>query len=137
MLYEVITIPKSSEKQFENILKKDMLNSVMAYGTENVLGMNLNPEQIGVVLVGGLTPLCIPHESGYTADISAATQLKDIYSMEKKTKGFLEPKKKKGKFKVTPVLSKMLSKMQTVNYDIEDKKGNVVVNSAKVPIKYT
>ena len=129
-------IPKSSEKQFENILKKDMLNSVLAYGTENVLGMNLNPEQIGVVLVGGLTPLCIPHESGYTADISAATQLKDISSMEKKTKGFLEAKKKKGKFKVTPVLSKMLSKMQTINYDIEDKKGNVVVNAAKIPIEY-
>jgi len=129
-------IPKSSEEKFENIVKTDMLNSVLAYGTENVLGMNLNQEEIGVVLVGGLTPLCVPHESGYTVDIAAATTIKDISTMDRKTKGYLEPKKKKGTYSVRPVLSRMLSLMQTINYDIEDKRGNVIVNSATVPIEY-
>ena len=113
-----------------------MLNSVLAYGTENVLGMNLNQEEIGVVLVGGLTPLCVPHESGYAVDIAAATTIKDISTMDRKTKGYLESKKKKGTYSVRPVLSRMLSLMQTINYDIEDKRGNVIVNSATVPIEY-
>jgi hypothetical protein len=129
-------IPSSTKEKFENLLKKDLLNCVLAYGEENVLGLNINEEEIGVALVGGLTPLCIPIEKGYKMEINAATKLKNLVSMERRNKKYLEPVCKKGKRAVKPVLSKMLSLMERVTYDIEEKKGDIIVNTGCVDKKY-
>lgn len=130
------TIPSSTKEKFENLLKRDLLNGVLSYGEDNVLGLSLNEGEIGVALVGGLSPICPAIEVGYTAKISAATTLKDLSLMEKRNKKYLYPINKKGKIMITPVLTKMISMMHSVSYDIESNRGNVLVNTGYVDKEY-
>ncbi len=129
-------IPSSTMEKFENLLKRDLLNGVLGYGEDNVLGLSLNEGEIGVVLVGGLSPICPVVELGYEVKISAATSLMDLSLMDKKTKKYLHPINKKGKVMITPVLSKMVSMMHSVNYDMESEKGMVLVNTGYINNEY-
>ncbi|WP_421077669.1 NrpR regulatory domain-containing protein [Methanothermococcus sp. Ax23] len=129
-------IPSSIMEKFENLLKRDLLNGVLSYGEDNVLGLSLNEGEIGVALVGGLSPICPAVEDGYPVRINAATTLKDLSLMEKRNKKYLHPINKRGKVKIMPVLSKMLSMLHNVNYDMESEKGNVLVNTGYVNKKY-
>ncbi|AEH06146.1 DUF128 domain-containing protein [Methanothermococcus okinawensis] len=129
-------IPSSVMEKFENLLKRDLLNGVLSYGEDNVLGLSLNEGEIGVALVGGLSPICPAVEKGYPVKINAATTLMDLSLMEKRNKKYLHPINKKGKVKIMPVLSKMLSMLHKVNYDMESERGNVLVNTAYINRKY-
>ena len=129
-------IPSSTKEKFENLLKRDLLNGVLSYGEDNVLGLSLNEGEIGVALVGGLSPICPAVEMGYDVKINAATTLKDLSLIEKRNKKYLHPINKKGKVMITPVLSKMMSMMHSVSYDIESNRGNVLVNTGYIDKKY-
>ena len=129
-------IPSSTKEKFENLLKRDLLNGVLSYGEDNVLGLSLNEGEIGVALVGGLSPICPAVEMGYDVKINAATTLKDLSLIEKRSKKYLHPINKKGKVMITPVLSKMMSMMHNVSYDIESNRGNVLVNTGYIDKKY-
>jgi repressor of nif and glnA expression len=129
-------IPSSTKEKFENLLKRDLLNGVLSYGEDNVLGLSLNEGEIGVALVGGLSPICPAVEMGYDVKINAATTLKDLSLIEKRSKKYLHPINKKGKVMITPVLSKMMSMMHSVSYDIESNRGNVLVNTGYIDKKY-
>lgn len=129
-------IPKSTKDKFKNLLNRDLLNGVLSYWEENVLGIDLNENEVGVALVGGLCPICPAVECGHVVNIGAATSLKDLSLMEKKTKKYLNPVVKKGDIKISSVLSKMNSMMHNVNYDIEMENGAVLVNTGYVDKSY-
>jgi hypothetical protein len=129
-------IPSSTKEKFENLLKRDLLNGVLSYGEDNVLGLSLNEGEIGVALVGGLSPICPAVEIGYNVKINAATTLKDLSLMEKRNKKYLHPVNKKCKVMITPVLSKMISLMHNVSYDIESSRGAVLVNTGYIDENY-
>ncbi|MBW9221652.1 DUF128 domain-containing protein [Methanothermococcus sp. SCGC AD-155-C09] len=130
------TIPKIVLNKFENLLKQDILNGVLSYGEDNVLGLGLNEGEIGVVLVGGLSPICPLAENGFSIKINAATEIIDISKMNVVNKKYLEPTSGKGTVKIMPVLSKMLSMIHRVDYSIENERGNVLVNTGYVDKKY-
>ncbi|MCS3901948.1 DUF128 domain-containing protein [Methanococcus voltae] len=164
-------IPKSKLDEFKQLLKKDNLKSVICYGENNVLGINLNDEEIGVALIGGLTPLCIPVELGYSLDINSTTKIEANPNIQVPKERILEPieindeflNKYKYKFKgygrssegydicsvadlkrlnvlkdynVKPVLSKMISMMHEVKFDLNNESGRIIVNMAKIDLKY-
>jgi len=130
------TIPKIVLNKFENLLKQDVLNGVLSYGEDNVLGLGLNEGEIGVVLVGGLTPICPLAENEFPIKINAATEIIDISKMNIVNKKYLKPTNGRGTVKIMPVLSKMLSMIHRVDYSIENERGNVLINTGYVDKKY-
>jgi len=131
-------IPKIALDRFENIIKQDILNGILSYGEENVLGLSLNEGEVGIVLVGGLSPICPLVEKGYSVKISAATDVVDISNIKtvSVSKRYLKPVKRKGKVKIVSVFSKMLSMIHKVDYCIEDGEGKVLVNRCCIDKKY-
>jgi len=129
-------IPKTTLDRFENIIKEDKLNGILSYGEENVLGLSLNDGEVGIALVGGLSPICPLVEMGYPVKINAASDIVDISNVKTVSKKHLKPVKKKGKVKIVSVFSKMLSMVHKVDYSIEDRKGKVLVNRCCIDRKY-
>ncbi|MBP2173138.1 DUF128 domain-containing protein [Methanococcus voltae] len=161
-------IPKSKLNDFKQLLKKDDLKSVICYGENNILGINLNDEEIGVALIGGLTPLCPPVELGYALEINPSTNIIDNPKIPVPKENIIEPIEvtddflNKYKFKnygkpttkgydicniedlkrlnvlkdynVKPVLSKMISMMHEVKFDIKNESGQIIVNMAKIDL---
>ncbi|EHP85883.1 DUF128 domain-containing protein [Methanotorris formicicus] len=129
-------IPKEAEDKFERLLKKDTLNCILSYGEDNVLGMNVEEDEIGIALIGGLAPVAALVERGYYVELNAASTIKKVSFMEKVNKGRISPQKKKSDVRIKSVLSKMFNSMAKVNYDIDKKDGNVIVNVGYVGKEY-
>ncbi|HID47326.1 MAG TPA: DUF128 domain-containing protein [Methanothermococcus okinawensis] len=129
-------IPKITLDRFESILKQHTLDGILSYGEENVLGLCLKDGEIGVVLVGGLSPICPLVEKGYPVKISAATDIVDISYMERVSKRYLKPVKRRGKVKIVSVFSKMLSMIHRVDYNIEKGDGKVLINRCSLDRRY-
>jgi len=129
-------IPKVVLDKFERVIEEGRLNGILSYGEENVLGLCLKDNEVGVVLIGGLSPICPLVEMGYPLEISAACDIVDIHTMERVSKRPLKPFKKRGKFKIVSVLSKMLSMIHMVDYSIEEERGKVLINRCYVDRKY-
>jgi repressor of nif and glnA expression len=129
-------IPKEAKDKFEKLLNKDTLNCVLSYGEENVLGLNVEEDEIGIALVGGITPVAALVEKGYYVELNAASTIKKVSFMEKVSKRKILPQKKKGGIKIKSVLSKMFNNMAKITYDINKEDGDVIVNVGYVEEKY-
>jgi len=129
-------IPKLKLEEFKTLLNRDLLNGVISYGTDNVLGINLNDTEVGIVMVGGITPICPIKEMGYDVRINAATELTYISNLKKVKKNYIKPISKKSDKSVVPVISKIISWIHEVTYDIDNDGGKVVVNTGYIDKKY-
>ncbi|ENN96625.1 hypothetical protein J422_01258 [Methanocaldococcus villosus KIN24-T80] len=129
-------IPKSSMEKFERILKNDELKCVISYGEENVLGLKVDDDSIGIALIGGLSPIAVFTEKGYYADIQPMELLVKIDSLHKLEKNERKIVKKKSNYKIKTIFYKMVNAMSMVDYDIDKHDGKVIVNICYIDKKY-
>ena len=124
---------KEEVSQILNMLKQANINGVLKVGKpgQSVLGMPVEENMIGIVIIGGITPLCAAAESGFNLDIKVA----DIYSeyntmtnIIEKQENILKNTTDKQQPLVNYVLNKAYNLMSQVDFDIENNKGNIIAN---------
>ncbi|ADG13425.1 Protein of unknown function DUF128 [Methanocaldococcus infernus ME] len=121
-------------ERFERIIKK--LDGIISYGSENVLGLDVGEEHIGIVMIGGLSPIAPFVEKDIPTEIipmSSIVRLSSLHKLEKKS---LKISTKKANVRIKTALSKMINLMAHVNYDIYEKDGDVIVNIGYIDKKY-
>ncbi|XRO76185.1 NrpR regulatory domain-containing protein [Methanocaldococcus sp. 10A] len=123
-------------ERFKSILEKDELKCIISYGTENVLGLDVGDDKVGVALIGGLTPIAPFVENNYCVEISPMSSIVRLESLHKVKKNPRDIITKKANIRIKTALSKMFNAMAKVTYDIDEGDGDVVVNIAYIDKKY-
>ncbi|WP_456472361.1 NrpR regulatory domain-containing protein [Methanocaldococcus sp.] len=128
------TIGVEYEERFKRVAND--IDCIIAYGTENVLGLDVGEDKIGIVMIGGLAPIAAFIELGIVAEINPMASLVRIKSLHKFNKGKVEITTKKAKFRKKTALSKMINLMAKVSYDIYERDGDVIVNVGCINKEY-
>ncbi|ACX73504.1 Protein of unknown function DUF128 [Methanocaldococcus vulcanius M7] len=123
-------------EKFKGVLEKDELKCIISYGTENVLGLDIGEDKVGVALIGGLTPIAPFVENDCFVEISPMTSTVRLESLHKVKKNPREIITKKANIRIKTALSKMFNAMAKVSYDIDESDGNVIVNTAYIEKQY-
>ncbi|WP_423792445.1 NrpR regulatory domain-containing protein [Methanocaldococcus indicus] len=129
-------IAKEYLPKFEEILKLEDLKCVISYGEENVLGLDIGNDYIGIALIGGLTPIAPFIEMGYYYEIVPMSSIVRLESLTKFKKENREIINKKSKIRIKNSLSKMLNLITKVDFDIDEDVGNVIANVGYTDKKY-
>ncbi|WP_409200050.1 NrpR regulatory domain-containing protein [Methanobrevibacter sp. DSM 116169] len=133
-------IPATSQKKAIDIFKKLEsigINGIIEVGKpgENVLGIPVSEDMVGIAIVGGITPLCAAQESKYDINMKAGedfTNFNELTPISKLSNNILKAIKENPK-KTTPfLLSKSWNLINNVNYDIETGKGDIIANISKI-----
>ncbi|WP_323737298.1 NrpR regulatory domain-containing protein [Methanosphaera sp. ISO3-F5] len=116
-----------------NKLSKIGVGGVIHVGEagKSVLGIPVPENMIGIVIIGGVAPLCAAQESGYDLNIKLADSFAEYSQMSLVHKNVKLPLKKcskKSKQNVSFVLNKIYNLISNVDYDIESFTGNVISN---------
>ncbi|WP_456375154.1 NrpR regulatory domain-containing protein [Methanocaldococcus sp.] len=123
-------------ERFKSILEKDELKCVISYGTDNVLGLDVGDDKVGVALIGGLTPIAPFVENDYYVEINPMSSIVRLESLHKFNKIPREIVNKKSNVRIKTVISKMFNAMAKVSYDVDEKDGDVIVNTSYIDKKY-
>jgi len=123
-------------ERFETILEIDELKCIISYGTENVLGLDVGDDKVGVALIGGLTPIAPFVENNYCVEICPMSSIVRLESLHKLKKNPRDIVTKKANIRIKTALSKMFNAMAKVTYDIDEADGDVIVNTAFIDKKY-
>jgi repressor of nif and glnA expression len=128
-------IPANAKEKALNILdklKSAGIGGVIKIGkeSEEVLGIPIDEGMLGIAVVGGVAPLCAAQESGYDVDIKLGEGIAKYTDLKPVTKAKTILKKEKGRSdrKVQFLLSKTWNLFQSVDFDIETHKGNLITN---------
>ncbi|RAP46406.1 MAG: hypothetical protein BZ135_03710 [Methanosphaera sp. rholeuAM6] len=123
-----------------NNLSKIGIGGVIHVGQsgKSVLGIPVPEDMIGIVIIGGVAPLCAAQESGYDLDIKLADSYTEYSNMKVANSNIsspLKPCSKKPKKNVSFVLNKIYNLISNVDFDIETSQGNVISNISFVDKK--
>lgn len=129
-------IPASKREEAVSIinkLSKIGIGGVIHVGQsgKSVLGIQVPENMIGIVIIGGVAPLCAAQESGYDLNIKLADSFAEYSQMSLAHENVKLPLKKctkKPKHNVSFVLNKIYNLISNVDYDIESFTGNVISN---------
>ena len=127
-------IPKAGyEKAMKiiNDLSKIGINGVIGVNDENnLLGIPIPKNMVGITIIGGVTPFCGLQELGYEVDIKIAEEIENFKNLKPITN--IKPILKENTHSRTNLVSFLLSKswnlIQKVNFDIETRKGDIIAN---------
>lgn len=116
-----------------NSLSKLGINGVIHVGEpgQSVLGIPVPEQMVGIVIIGGVAPLCAAQESGYDLNIKLADNFAEYSKMKLATQKINSPLKactKKPKNNVSFVLNKIYNLISNVNFDIETHSGDIISN---------
>lgn len=123
-------------KIIEN-LSKIGINGVIHVGEsgQSVLGIPVPDNMVGIVIIGGVAPLCAAQESGYDLNIKLADNFAEYSKMKLTTQNINNPLKectKKPEKKVSFVLNKIYNIISNVTFDIETRSGDIISNISYV-----
>lgn len=133
-------IPASKRQQALKIienLSKIGINGVIHVGEsgQSVLGIPVPDNMVGIVIIGGVAPLCAAQESGYDLNIKLADNFAEYSKMKLTTQNISNPLKectKKPEKKVSFVLNKIYNLISNVTFDIETHSGDIISNISYV-----
>ena len=116
-----------------NKLNKIGIGGVIAISDEgkDILGIPTPPKMIGIVIIGGITPFCAIQETGEKIDIKIAEEIqnfKNLTPITTKITKTLKNTKNKTQPKISFLLSKTWNMIQQVNFNTNNKKGNIITN---------
>ena len=120
-----------------NELSKIGIGGVIHVGEsgQSVLGIPVPENMVGIVIIGGVAPLCAAQESGYDLDIKLADSFAEYSRMKHSNNNISSPLKpctKKPEKNVSFVLNKIYNLISNVDFDIESCKGNIIANVSYV-----
>ncbi len=97
---------------------------------ENMLGIPVPEGMVGIAISGGVTPFCAAQELGYDIDIKIAEEIEgfDTLSPIADVKKILKPADNKIHAKTPFLLSKSWNLIQKVDFNVETRKGDIIVN---------
>ncbi|MBE6486752.1 MAG: DUF128 domain-containing protein [Methanosphaera stadtmanae] len=129
-------IPSSKKEHALKIidtLSKIGITGVIHVGEpgQSVLGIPVPEQMIGIVIIGGVAPLCAAQESGYDLNIKLADNFAEYSKMKLATQNMnspLRPCTRKPKKNVSFVLNKIYNLLSNVNFDIETQSGDIISN---------
>lgn len=124
-----------------NKLSKIGINGVIHVGEsgKSVLGIPVPENMIGIVIIGGVSPLCAAQESGYDLNIKLADSFAEYSQMSSNFDNVVSPLKectKESKNNVSFVLNKIYNLISNVDFDVESATGNVISNISYVSKEY-
>lgn len=135
-------IPSSAHEEAKSLfnqLRKIGIDGLIKMGSpgENVLGIPVDEDMIGIAIVGGISPLCAAKEAGYTVNIKLAENIVDFSEMERiiSVKPLLKNSKQYKIHRVKFILSKAWNLIHKVNFDLETRLGQVIANISYVDNK--
>ncbi len=115
-----------------NKLEKIGIGGVMAVSKEgeNILGIPVPEGMVGMAVSGGVTPFCAAQELGYDIDIKIAEEIEEFKNLSPiaDVKKILKPADHKLHGKTPFLLSKSWNLIQKVDFDVETRKGDIIVN---------
>ena len=115
-----------------NKLEKIGIGGVIGVSSEgeNMLGIPVPEGMVGVAISGGVTPFCAAQELGYDIDIKIAEEIEgfDTLSPIANVKKILKPVDNKIHAKTPFLLSKSWNLIQKVDFNVETRKGDIIVN---------
>lgn len=136
------SVKKDEAISLLNSLKKIGIGGVIHIGEsgESVLGIPVQEGMVGIAIVGGVTPLCAAKENGYNLDIKLADNYAEYNHMIKSNlvNNFpLNPvnTQDKGEY-VSFILNKIYNLVSQVTFDVEEGRGDVIVNVSYVDKEY-
>ncbi|MEG3225316.1 MAG: hypothetical protein BME94_07330 [Methanobacteriales archaeon Met13] len=101
---------------------------------ENVMGIPVDNDMVGIAVIGGISPLCAVKEAGYDVNIKTAestiefAQMKPLTTVKPVLKSSSSNKPQKVKF----LLSKAWNLIQKVDFDLKTHQGQVIANISYV-----
>ncbi|MGL4669341.1 MAG: NrpR regulatory domain-containing protein [Methanobacteriaceae archaeon] len=131
-------------KILSNLEKVD-IGGVIEIGEpgQNVLGVPIQDDMVGIAIIGGISPLCAVQEAGYNINIELAEKIVDFkeltyitkekprnpplhtHKMNQKSNG----NGTKGKAKIVQfLLTKAWNLIYDVNFDVNSEKGSLITN---------
>ncbi len=133
-------IPSSKRDQALNIinkLEKIGITGVIHVGEsgQSVLGISVPENMVGIVIIGGVAPLCAAQESGYDLNLKLADNFAQYETMKSVSEVMNSPLKactKKPEKNVSFVLTKIYNLLSNVDFDPETQSGNVISNISYV-----
>ena len=115
-----------------NKLEKIGIGGVIGVSMEgkNMLGIPVPEGMVGIAISGGVTPFCAAQELGYDIDIKIAEEIEgfDTLSPIANVKKILKPVDNKIHAKTPFLLSKSWNLIQKVDFNVETRKGDIIVN---------
>ena len=115
-----------------NKLEKIGIGGVIGVSSEgeNMLGIPVPEGMVGVAISGGVTPFCAAQELGHDIDMKIAEEIEgfDTLSPIANVKKILKPVDNKIHAKIPFLLSKSWNLIQKVDFNVETRKGDIIVN---------
>lgn len=101
---------------------------------ENVLGIPVDNDMVGIAVIGGITPLCAANEAGFDVKIKTAESSIELKYMKPliRVKSILKPPSVNVPQKVKFLLSKAWNFIEKVDFDLETHQGQVIANISLV-----
>ena len=133
-------IPASKKEDALKIIKelsKIGVGGVIHVGDsgKSVLGIPVPEDMLGIVIIGGVAPLCAAQESGYDLNIKLADSFAEYSHMKSANHNINSPLKactKKPEKNVSFVLNKIYNLISNVDFDLETFSGTVISNISYV-----
>ncbi|RAP52880.1 MAG: hypothetical protein BZ138_02140 [Methanosphaera sp. rholeuAM270] len=133
-------IPSSKREEAMQIINKLSqigIGGVIHVGNtgQSVLGIPVPENMVGIVIIGGVAPLCAAQESGYDLNIKLADSFAEyskMYSANSNIELPLRECTRKPEKNVSFVLTKIYNLISNVDYDVESATGNVISNISYV-----
>lgn len=124
-----------------NNLSKIGIGGVIHVGESGkmVFGIPVPENMIGIVIIGGVAPLCAAQENGYDLNIKLADSFAEYSQMSSARNNMKVPLKKstkKSQRNVSFVLNKIYNLISNVDYDVESCTGNVISNISYIDKNY-
>ncbi len=128
-------IPGAAREKAQELfkkLKKINISGLLKMGEEgeNVLGISVDKDMVGIAVIGGIAPLCAAKEAGFDVNIKTAENNIEFTQMEPlgSVKSILKPPSPIKPPKVKFLLSKAWNLIQRVDFDLKTHKGHVIAN---------
>ena len=119
-------------------LNQANINGIIAIGKkgENILGVPVPEDFIGIVIAGGITPFCVAKELDYDVNIKLGEELEDYTNLKpvtKKANSILRSVNPHKQYNKIPFfLSKSWNLIEEVDYDMETGEGNIIADISYV-----
>ena len=123
-------------------LEKIGIGGVISIGDvgKPVLGIPVRDQMIGIVVIGGVTPLCAAQEEGYDLDVKVADSYANYESMQSSniynTKLPFNEINPDISMEVEFLMNKIYNLISNVSFDPETQQGDVLANTSYIDKKY-
>lgn len=128
-------IPANKRNKAIEILKKlqniGFLEIAISKENENMFGIPINKGMIGIVIIGGMTPLCAAQEMGFNIDIKIGEEITNFKNLKPMTNNYqkiLKNPNYQTTEKLNFILNKIWNLIENVSLNIEKEKGQIISN---------